>query len=401
MKTFTRFKWLIPGGIILVMGSLLILGILIMTPGTASVRAQTDLPSPTPVVMISIPMGDADCLECHQLPDMYLPLPGGEELYLTVDREEYQASIHGQAGYACVQCHSDITGYPHPKLEANDLRSVSLQMAEICQGCHIQASEEHSQGLHKVGLTNGNLESAICTDCHGAHDIQPFGEDHLEIAETCQDCHTQIYDVYKDSVHGAALLEQQNQDVPTCVDCHNAHSNIGPDKDGFHLYSPQICATCHADQELMAEYDINTDVFDTYIADFHGTTVTLFEQISPDQETNKPVCIDCHGVHDILPPDNTESWVYEQNLLDTCQRCHPDATVNFPAAWLSHYPPDKLHNPLVYLVDLFYQFFIPITLGGMTVFVVSDAWRRKTKRSTDEEILKAEPTQRHEEENDS
>ncbi len=353
----------------------------VLLPGVFLVRAQTNPPPPTPVILESVPMSDQECLECHQLPDMYLPLPDGEELYLTVDQGEYQESVHGQAGYACVQCHTDITGFPHPALDAGSLRDVSIQLANSCQGCHLQEGSEYAAGLHHSGIAGGNPDSAICTDCHGAHDAQPFEGDQLLIAETCRDCHSQVYDVYQDSVHGAALLARGDPNVPTCVDCHNAHSNYGPDKNGFRLYSPQICAKCHADKDLMAEYGINTDVFDSYISDFHGTTVAIFEKIAPDQDTNKPVCIDCHGVHNILPPENTESYVYKQNLLETCQRCHPEASVNFPDAWLSHYPPDQQHNTLVYLVDLFYKILIPATLGGMAFYVGTDAWRRYKERN--------------------
>ena len=32
----------------------------------------------------------------------------------------------------------------------------------------------------------------------------------------------------------------------------------------------------------MGKYGISTQVLNTYVADFHGTTVTLFEQVSPN-----------------------------------------------------------------------------------------------------------------------
>ena len=70
----------------------------------------------------------------------------------------------------------------------------------------------------------------------------------------------------------------------------------------------------------------------------------------------------------------------QQNLLATCRRCHPDATVNFPAAWLGHYPPDPIHTPLVYYVNLFYRFFIPAVIGGMALFVATDAYRLLRRR---------------------
>jgi cytochrome c553 len=119
------------------------------------------------------------------------------------------------------------------------------------------------------------------------------------IPQTCERCHSQIHDLYADSVHGSALLGEGNPDVPTCIDCHGVHNIQGPTDSQFRLFSPEICARCHADQELMAKYGINTDVFDTYVADFHGTTVEIFQDLAPGQETNKPVCIDCHGVHGV------------------------------------------------------------------------------------------------------
>jgi hypothetical protein len=62
--------------------------------------------------------------------------------------------------------------------------------------------------------------------------------------------------------------------------------------------------------------------------------------------------------------------------LVRCQRCHPDATTNFPEAWLSHYIPSPEKAPLVYYVELFYRIFIPVVLGGMAILVVLDAGRR-------------------------
>jgi hypothetical protein len=68
------------------------------------------------------------------------------------------------------------------------------------------------------------------------------------------------------------------------------------------------------------------------------------------------------------------------NLLKKCQRCHPNATANFSAAWMSHYDPSPEHNPIVYYVNLFYKFFIPAVLGGMIFFVLTDIYRRIANR---------------------
>jgi len=108
--------------------------------------------------------------------------------------------------------------------------------------------------------------------------------------------------------------------------------------------------------------------------------VAIFEQISPDQETNKPVCIDCHGVHDIRPSDDASSTIMKDNLLTTCQRCHPDATIEFDDSWLAHYSPDLERAPIVYLVNVFYWVVIPVTIGGMVFFIGTDIFKTISKK---------------------
>lgn len=363
--------------------SIMVLGIITLALAgvreSAHAAASPDQGQPilqaTPGPIDFVPMSDDQCLECHQNESMILPLPSGEQLSLKVDRIEYRTSVHGRKGYACVQCHTDITGFPHPEQNFQDTRDVTIYMSQACSSCHEQAATDYHAGTHSSLLEEGNKNSATCADCHGAHTIREFSNFRTRIAAACQQCHANIYNIYKESVHGAALLDDFNPDVPACIDCHGNHNNSGPTQEGFHMASPDICAKCHTDETLMARYGVNTDVFGTYFADFHGTTVQIFEKTTPGQETNKPVCIDCHGVHDIKSPDDIESTVIKQNLLTTCQRCHPDATPNFSDAWLSHYEPDLEHYPIVYLVDLFYKFFIPSTLGIMALFVVTDFWR--------------------------
>ena len=131
----------------------------------------------------------------------------------------------------------------------------------------------------------------------------------------------------------------------------------------------------------MDKYGIPTQVLNTYVADFHGTTVTLFEKTSPDQVTNKPVCFDCHGVHNIKRVDDPQyGLAMKENLLAACNKCHPDATTNFPDAWMSHYIPSPTKYPIVYYVNLFYTIFIPTVIGGMLIYVLSDVARRLIER---------------------
>jgi hypothetical protein len=315
------------------------------------------------------------CLGCHASPAQTTEFPSGEPLYITIDPDIFYQSVHGEAGYACVQCHTDITEYPHPALAARTRREYVVDNYRTCATCHQDKYDMTLDSVHQRALAAGNNEAAVCTDCHGVHNVNLPEERREAVPHMCERCHSEIYNIYADSAHGAALLDEDNPDVPTCVDCHGVHTVSGPSESQFHLFSPQICAQCHADAELMARYDISTDVFDTYVTDFHGTTVVLFEEIAPDQETNKPVCIDCHGVHNIRSSEDPQSSVMKANLLQTCRKCHPDATINFPESWLSHYVPSPDRHPLVYYVDLFYKIFVPAVLGAMVVYNLTDIGR--------------------------
>lgn len=68
-----------------------------------------------------------------------------------------------------------------------------------------------------------------------------------------------------------------------------------------------------------------------------------------------------------------------ENLLATCQRCHPDASQHFPEAWASHYIPSREHNPLVYYVGEFYKTLLPAAGVVLSVVVGADVlgwlWR--------------------------
>ncbi|NOY98058.1 MAG: ammonia-forming cytochrome c nitrite reductase subunit c552, partial [Chloroflexi bacterium] len=326
------------------------------------------------------------CLACHGQPGKIVSLESGETLLLTIDTEKFADSVHGHEGVACIECHTGITKFPHPERSAHSLREISLQFYTSCKQCHVEQYEKTLDSVHERALAGGNTNAAICTDCHNPHtqtrmtdpdsgELLP--EARLYIPNTCARCHSAVYDVYKESVHGAALTEFGNLDVPTCIDCHGVHDIPDPMSSAFRLRSPMICSKCHADPAVMDKYGISTDVLDTYVADFHGTTVTLFEKRSPDQETNKPVCFDCHGIHNIKQPDDPEYGIaMKENLLITCQRCHPDADANFPDAWMSHYIPDAEHYAVVYYVNLFYKILIPVVIGGMLLFVISDIVRR-------------------------
>lgn len=324
------------------------------------------------------------CLACHSQPGLTMTLPDGTVLPVTVDETAYTAAVH--AGLTCNTCHAGYESYPHPEKRPATWRVYAFWYKDTCETCHADQHAQWQLGVHGILAGANHFNAAICTDCHNPHSQMPVRDEAgnllpaeaVKIPRTCQTCHSTIYDEYAKSVHGKAVLEGNNPDVPTCVDCHGVHNIADATTAEYRLNSPQMCSNCHTDPERMAKYGLNTDVLNTYISDFHGTTVTLFEKVSPGMDTNKPVCYDCHGVHDIRAVDDPEKGIsVKANLAVTCQRCHPNAdVVNFPDSWLGHYSPSLERTPITWIVNLAYTILIPTVIGAMLIFNLSDAYRR-------------------------
>lgn len=359
---------------------------LILGPGLIALAVSLSMARPAAASPLPQPHGQGPssdvCLACHNQRDFQTQLQSGETLSIHIDRAAFNASVHNQKGVSCVGCHTDISSVPHAAGTAKDLREVAIQYSATCKQCHSDESDKAMHSVHQKVLDGGNPNAAVCSDCHNPHTQKPIAEmKKSDIPSTCARCHNTIFETYKSSVHGAALIGEGNTDVASCIDCHGVHDIQDPTSATFRNAIPQLCAKCHSDPAIMDKYGISTQVLNTYVADFHGTTVTLFQSASPDQPTNKAVCTDCHGVHDIVKVNDPQHGIaIKKNLLLKCQQCHPGINENFPDAWLSHYIPSPEKAPLVYYVNLFYQFMIPATIGGMLLFVISDFIRRMIDR---------------------
>ena len=329
-----------------------------------------------------------ECLDCHGQAGTSVSFKDGSQKDVTIDAAAWAASVHGEAGVGCGDCHATHTEYPHPELGKGSARDYTIANYTTCETCHEEQFKKQLDGVHLKAIAAGNKNAAVCSDCHNPHaqkkitgeDGKLLPEGRVGIPGTCARCHAAIQGQYRQSVHGAALVDG-NPDVPTCIDCHGVHDIADPRTAAFRLASPRMCADCHTDALKMAKYKLSTQVLRTYVADFHGSTVTLFQRRHPDQVTGKPVCYDCHGVHDIASKsDPKKSLQVKGNLLATCRKCHPEATTSFPDAWLSHYVPTRERAPLVFWSRLAYQILIPTVVGGMALFVASDMLRRRLDR---------------------
>ncbi len=329
------------------------------------------LSDPSPPTRTEVNEG---CLACHGEPSMTQTLPSGESRSLHVDAVTFGTSVHGEK-LSCLDCHPDMSELPHPERGFTSKRQASLAYYEQCKRCHYSTFAKTLDSAHQAALARGDVTAPLCMDCHGTHDIVTPNLPRGRISRTCAKCHEGVSRTYEQSVHGKALLTENNPDVPVCSDCHRSHDVAGPHAEQWRAHTPELCASCHADEQVMSKYGLSTLVHRTYVADFHGVTARLRGQGDPRDVPVVARCTDCHGVHDITKVDDPESPVVKANLVKTCRQCHADASENFPAAWLSHYEPSWQKTPLVKSVTVAYQFLIPFMIGGLILQILLHLWR--------------------------
>lgn len=310
------------------------------------------------------------CLSCHSNPDLKMTLLSGEELSLYVSPEKLEHSIHSPLGIECEACHTEITTYPHPAIDYQTRRDLSRSYYLSCKKCHSTIYEKAQDSMH-AKVSTEHPEAPVCTDCHGSHYVTSPNEPRSQISTTCSNCHSEIYSQYKESIHGSALIDEDNPDVPVCTDCHGVHNIQDPRTEQFRIDTPEMCANCHADPELMGKYNLPSDVYDLYELSWHGVDVSVYKARWPTIWHNSAVCTDCHGTHGILATDDPKSSVNPDNLLATCQKCHPDAGPNWTDAWTGHNKISLERTPWLFYIDFFYASFTPIMLwvAGIYVFL--------------------------------
>lgn len=326
-----------------------------------------------------LPEAVSYCLQCHGTEGFSMVLEDGSQMGLYQVAEEFSASVHGQH-LVCTDCHERYDeGHPSGA-KITSRRDYEIGSYETCKKCHFDTYARTLESVHYEFLKKGSASVPVCTDCHGAHSIHDPHEKRAMMSTSCASCHVRIYASYAHSVHGMALVEEHNEDVPACADCHTAHRIADPRTVKFHLASPETCIGCHGDEKLMERYDIPTAVATTYLSDFHGVTAALARETDVEERQLVATCVDCHGVHDIMSPRLMGADEMKARVAEVCAGCHEGAATDFPAAWLSHFRPSLQHAPLVFLVELFYKIFIPFVTVGLILQVTLHLYRVAIRR---------------------
>ena len=353
-----------------------------------------------------------DCQTCHA--DKDAKRADGRPVF--VAPEAFAASVHGQAGAACVDCHADLAAvkdFPHAEKLA----------PALCSACHETVVTEYGKSVHADARKNGhNTFAASCADCHGKHDILPAKDpasrtNPLNLPKTCAGCHGNkdiiekgkiaagnVASLYEDSIHGKAVLKSGLVSAPNCKTCHGAHDIRRASDKASRVYKanvPATCGSCH--QGIQRQYDegIHGTLFrngdnrapvcidchsahnirlaelettrlgvlkecgschlesrETFRDTYHGQVTNLgFARIA--------TCADCHRAHDIHPAKDARSTVSAQGRSATCQKCHPGTNGNFARYDPHPNPKDRARDPLLHYAAIFMKWLL---IGVMASF---------------------------------
>jgi predicted CXXCH cytochrome family protein len=263
------------------------------------------------------------CLGCHQAEGTKVAFPGGGELNVTIDPQQFTGSVHGQL--PCVTCHAKHGTYPHPPRGANTARAYQVGLQQVCATCHADQDRDFAASIHGQGLRMG------------------LG------------------------------------DVPLCTSCHTAHQVIKTKTAAFRNNIPEVCGNCHADGRIMRRYGL-LPVYQAYVAEFHGVTTRLYRIVTPLSASPAAVCYDCHTAHKVRRVTDPGSAAHPDNLLTTCRQCHATAGRFFATGWVEHKKPGLRSATLVFLVQVFYWILIPATVGVLVVLTVLDLWHFAVKK---------------------
>ena len=207
---------------------------------------------------------------------------------------------------SCINCHSEMV---------DDLKdSVHFQHGIYCSNCHGGDPSQKDKDLAKapsagyVGIPNKKQIAQICGNCHA--DVETMNFYGIRTDQLAR---------YKTSRHGKKLFLEGDNKVAVCSDCHGYHDVLpvsDPNSPAYPTNVPNTCNRCHGNKKIMAPYVLPTDIFKKYKNSVHGKA--LFEK----KDMGVATCVSCHGNHGAAPPG-------VKNIGEACGKCHINERTNF------------------------------------------------------------------------
>lgn len=284
-------------------------------PGDAPLALPTTVPH-----LASADNNSNTCVTCHATQT-------GKSAQIVKD---WQSSIHSERGVTCADCHGgDATAATQEASMSVKAGYIGIPKKQdipaMCAGCHANIEmmrqynlptdqwAQYRTSVHGKKLEQGDANVPTCFTCHDDHGTKKVSDPAakvyvMNVPTLCGGCHsnagmmqsynipTNQYELYKESVHGIALLDKQDTRAPTCATCHGTHGATPP---GFKEVQ-NVCGSCH------------TATQDYYLKGVHA-----------GNDPKMPKCVTCHGRYDVHQP--SESMFVETGSRN-CTSCHtPDS----------------------------------------------------------------------------
>lgn len=272
-----------------------------------------------------------------------------------LERVAHQESVHADS-LTCVECHGgDPTAQGDEKKSHDPAKGFRgkiprADVPALCGDCHSDPQRMHAYGLATDPLAQyrtsvhgqmlfgkGDLNVAVCTDCHGVHGILPAHDPRAPTARvnqpaTCGRCHAdeakmKPYGVPADtvarferSIHGRELLVNRSRGAPACADCHGAHGAVPPGVRDL----VQVCGQCHkhtAEEYRKSPHFRKKDM----------RCVACHEEEAKEDPLGYAgqECTACHRTHDIQAAGRD---MLDGDAVGHCGHCHRNDPVPMAAA---------------------------------------------------------------------
>lgn len=371
---------------------------------------------PIATVYHAVSVDKSNCLSCHKKVDVKLTLPVSVHKnlecsdchsFIANNLKDHPKNLKATKKADCYVCHNEIAKEHSESIHgialsegiddaakcwdchgSHDIKKVDnpsssvypTNLAATCGKCHdnpelvkkynigiVSPGKTYKNSVHGILVQKGRMDAATCTMCHGVHDIknkvQPSSKiSSFNIPQTCGQCHQKESEEYQKSIHWIRA-KQGFRESPVCNDCHSEHSiqsiSAVDKREEARKLQEKTCMVCHENPMIAERFGINGGQAKSYQDSYHGLAVMRGDK-------DAAMCIDCHGVHKILPKEHPESKVNVANVTNTCKRCHTNATPVFSQSY-SHKTENETASKIENLVANIYFWLIISVIGGMVL----------------------------------
>ncbi|MEN8155425.1 MAG: cytochrome c3 family protein [Bacteroidota bacterium] len=214
--------------------------------GTHGTKSRYD--DTSPVYRTAIPKL---CGDCHKEDGK---APATTDLKEVNAFSDYSSSVHGMGltekgltvSAVCTDCHTTHLMLKDTH-EESSVHPANVQ--QTCGKCHKGIYDQYLKSDHAFTQDYEGKDYPTCVRCHSAHVISDINQDKFinEVTTQCGSCHEKTAKTYMNTYHGKAY-QLGDLESARCSDCHGAHNILKATNPASMTSSENLvntCAVCH------------------------------------------------------------------------------------------------------------------------------------------------------------